>query len=148
MMALAFNLADDARCWKHALSANVIVAVVQSSQPYSADSYSWNDLDRSQKDVIDVLTKLKSRFPIDNERVILAGFSQGAALAIYLALARPFSCRGFIGICPAPTVTPSHAQEYASFLRASNARGLKGWIISGEKDRFLPKIRPYHDNLV
>ncbi len=147
-MALAFNSVDDSRFWKQALSANVIVAVVQSSQPYATDMYGWDDLDRSQKDVEHVFSELSANFPIDKHRVILAGFSQGAALAIYLALNESTACLGFIGICPASTVTPSHASEYASVLKNRGARGLKGWILSGEKDGFLPTIRNYSDILI
>ena len=148
VMALAFNSVDDSRFWKPALSANVIVAVLQSSQPYARDMYSWDDLDRSQKDVAHVFSELSSNFPIHRQKLILTGFSQGAALAIYLALSKSPSCLGFIGICPAPTITPSRAGEYASFLKANSARGLKGWILSGEKDSFLPTIKNYCDSLI
>jgi predicted esterase len=89
--------------------------------------------------------------------VIVAGFSQGAALAIHLTLSRAFPCRGFIGVAASDWVAPEskpagqreHPSEaFASFIRAKEVSGLKGVIIMGDKDPFLPKINTLLEEMV
>jgi predicted esterase len=148
LAVLGFNASDDSRSWKSALSSEILVSLLQSSQPYSSDMCGWNDIERSERDVTLALARAKDSYSLDGTRTILAGFSQGAALAIYIALKKTVPCRGFIGVAPSVTIAPSHAEEYASFIRQSNGRGLKGWLLSGEKDCFFPKVKPLHGRLV
>src|SRR2546427_626301 len=40
------------------------------------------------------------------------------------------------------------SEEFASFIRAKDVRGLKGVVIMGEKDTFLPKIKMILEGMV
>jgi hypothetical protein len=48
-----------------------------------------------------------------------------------------------------PASQRDHPSEaFASFIRAKDVRGLKGVVIMGEKDAFLPKIKTLMEGMV
>jgi predicted esterase len=135
--------------WNSARNQGFLLAVPHSSQPISSEEYCWDDPERSEHDVAWAYKQVRDKYNIDSAKVIVGGFSQGAALAMYLSLNRTFPCRGFIAIAAsdwvAPEVKPASQRDhpskaFASFIRARDVRGLKGVVIMGEKDAFLPKI--------
>jgi len=141
---------DFAEHWKVARNQGFLLAVPHSSQPISSEDYCWDDPERSEHDVAWAYKQVRDKYNIDTAKVILAGFSQGAALAMYLTLNRTFPCRGFIAVAMSDWVAPEdkpagqrdHPSEaFASFIRARDVSGLKGVVIMGEKDAFLPKIK-------
>src|SRR5439155_9204221 len=90
-------------------------------------------------------------------KVIVAGFSQGAALAMYLTLNRTFPYRGFVATATSDWVVPEDkpasqrdrpSQAFASFIGAKDVRGLKGVVIMGEKDAFLPKVKMLLEGMI
>jgi predicted esterase len=136
--------------WNGARNQGLLLAVPHSSQPISSEEYCWDDPERSERDVAWAYKQVRDKYNIDPAKVIVAGFSQGAALAIYLTLNRTFPCRGFIAVATSDWVAPEdkpasqrdHPSEaFASFIRAKDVRGLKGVVIMGDKDAFLPKVR-------
>jgi hypothetical protein len=79
----ATSTADDYhRRWLPAVALGCIVASAQSSQPATEDAFCWDDRDHVRRDLAAVLPDL----PPHGE-VVLTGFSQGAAVALELALA-------------------------------------------------------------
>ena len=69
----------------------------------------------------------------DPARVVLAGASQGGRLAIKTALrGDPFPSRGFIVVVPAIR----DISEFAAHLSAASSRGVRGYMVVGDKDRF------------
>jgi predicted esterase len=133
--------------WSQALSKGVLVALPRSSQPFSSHSRCWDDLARSEREVVDAYLQLNSRYKINQERIILSGFSQGATLAIYLALKGSLPARGFVAIAPASTIMPSHSNEFASFVRAAKNPASRGWILVGDNDRFFERINVLHSSM-
>ena len=121
--------------WEAAREAGFLVAVPQSSQVVSEDGYCWDDRDLAVQEIVAHWEQLKQDYPLDLQRVILAGASQGGRLAIELALAgEPIPARGLIAVVPAirePEGLTTCAERAAK-------RGLRGWILTGEHDHFRP----------
>src|SRR2546425_1499033 len=143
--------------WNGALNQGFLLAVPHSSQPISSEEYCWDDPERSEHDVVWAYEQVRDKYNIDPAKVIVAGFSQGAALAMHLTLNRTFPCRGFIAVAASDWVVPEdkpasqrdHPSEaFASFIRTKDVRGLKGVVIMGERDAFLPKIKMLLEGLV
>jgi dienelactone hydrolase len=143
--------------WKGARNRGFLLAVPHSSQPISSEEYCWDDPERSERDVAWAYKQIRDKYNIDPAKVIVAGFSQGAALAMYLTLNRTFPCRGFIAVASSDWVAPEDkpasqrdrpSEAFASFIRGKDVRGLKGVVVMGEKDAFLPKIKMLLEGMV
>lgn len=126
---------------------SVVVALPRSSQPFGSHSRCRDDLTRSEREVVDAYSQLNSSCKLDQEKIILSGFSQGATLAIYLALKRSLPARGFVAIAPASTIIPSHSEEFTSFVKAVRNPDSRGWILVGDKDRFFERINVLHSSM-
>ena len=143
--------------WNGARNQGFLLAVPHSSQPISSEEYCWDNPERSEHEVAWAYKQVRDKYNVDPAKVIVAGFSQGAALAMYLTLNRTFPCRGFITVAASDWVAPEdkpasqrdHPSEaFASFIRAKDVRGLKGVIIMGNEDAFLPKIKTLLEGMV
>jgi len=78
-----------------------LIALPQSSLPVSADTYCWDDPDKAEQEIRHHLDYVMGRFPIDPNRVVIGGFSQGGGLAVNLALNSPLNFAGFLAVAPA-----------------------------------------------
>jgi predicted esterase len=79
--------------------------------------------------------QVSKRHQIDPQRVILAGFSQGSGMAIYTALSGKIKARGFIG------VGTFIAEPDSLIPFAREAPSVRGYFITGEKDRTLDRTK-------
>ncbi len=70
--------------WNGARNQGLLLAVPHSSQPTSSEEYCWDDPERSEHDVAWAYKQVTYKYNIDPAKVIVAGFSQGAALAMCL----------------------------------------------------------------
>ena len=84
----------------------------------------------AEKDVYDVLADVKSRFPVDEDRIYLAGASMGGGGALWMALTRPDLWAAVVAICPS---APPGTEELAP-----NALGLPMRLIQGALDPVVP----------
>jgi predicted esterase len=143
--------------WSSILQNGVGLVVPWSSQVYAQDGRCWDNLDIAERDMLWVYSELKRHPGIDLDRLVLAGFSQGAALAVYLTLKRAFPCRGFIAVAPSDWVVPESKRAterdrpspaFTSFIQASSGKGFRGQIFIGENDPFLKKIEFLKDEMV
>jgi poly(3-hydroxybutyrate) depolymerase len=148
---------DFSEHWTGARNRGFLLAVPHSSQPISSEEYCWDDPDRSEHDVSWAYQQIHDKYSFDPKKVVLAGFSQGAALAMYMILNRTFPSQGFIAVAASDWVAPEDkpanqrdrpSEAFASFVRAKDVRGLKGVIIMGDKDPFLPKIKKLLEGMV
>ncbi|HET8550352.1 MAG TPA: hypothetical protein VFL57_20215 [Bryobacteraceae bacterium] len=85
----------------------------------------------AEKDVYDVLSDVKRRFPIDDDRVYLTGLSMGGGGTLWLGLTRPDVWAALAPVCPA---APEGAAELAG-----NAVGIPIRMFQGDAD---PVARP------
>jgi pimeloyl-ACP methyl ester carboxylesterase len=83
-----------------------------------------------EQDVYEMLDDLKSRFPIDENRIYLTGLSMGGGGTIWLGLTRPDIWAAIAPVCPAP---PDGSAEIAG-----NALNIPVHLFVGDKD-FLYK---------
>ncbi len=129
--------------WAAAVGLGVLVAVPRSSQRRSSDTFWWGgpdepfDRERSERDVQVAYDEVRATYAFDVARVLLGGFSQGAGVAVTLALQnQPFPVHGFA--CVGPGI--EDLEPLLPLMEPAAARGLRGWILAGERERGLDLI--------
>lgn len=129
--------------WAAATGLGVLVAVPRSSQRRTSDTFWWGapnqpfDQERSERDVGSAYDEVRATYALDVARVLLGGFSQGACLAVTLALQnRPFPVCGFAAVGPGI----EDLEPLLPLMEPAAARGLRGWILAGERERGLDMI--------
>jgi len=122
----------EANHWISALSKGWLVCLPQSSQVYSPGAYTWNDWEWAQQEVLERFTTLCKEYPVDPERVVLAGFSQGGGLAAWLALSGVIKARGMVLVGPfLPDVN-----KIIPLMEANPPQGLRVYLVAGQRDRY------------
>lgn len=143
--------------WFPITSSGMILASPWSSQVYAPDGRCWDDLDVAEKDVKWAFSEFSKRYRVDSKKLVLGGFSQGAALSIYSVLGRLVPCTGFIAVASSDWVRPEEksarersgpSRTFESFIQANDCRGLRGAVIIGDKDAFFPKIERLYSLMV
>jgi predicted esterase len=124
------NAELEAPHWQGLADQGWLVAVTRSSQQIADGLYVWDDLKRTQREAKAHYKALCRDFPVDPERVVLAGFSQGGGRALWLALTRAIPARGFIGLGPyldeIDTLAPTLPPQVAS---------LRAYLIAGAEEQ-------------
>ena len=129
------NKESNLEYWEVAHRKGWLVLSPQSTQPLYTGAYCWIDGEQGLTDVAYYVEQISKEYPIDPQRVITAGFSQGSGMAIYVALSGKLDVRGFIGI-------GTYWAEPSSFISlAKHAKHVRGYFVTGEKDRTLDKTR-------
>jgi len=119
--------------WQPAADAGVVVAIPQSSQVCAKDEFCWDDEDKAATEVTWAYEKMRDSYRFDPSRLVLAGASQGGRIAITAALkGDPFQSRGFIAVVPAVR----DIEGFVVLVDKAAARGIKGYIITGDRDQF------------
>ncbi len=112
-------------------SSEIIIAHLQSSQILGMGSFAWDDINTTQKDISALLDFANNNYPVDKEKIIIAGFSQGGAAAIKLTIDDMVQVSGFIAHCPGGKfITELNPDN----LKSSAEKGIKGVVISTEND--------------
>jgi len=142
------NDVDFSQDWKSALADGVVLAVPRSSQLGSIASFHWDDLGKAEREIAAAYSSVKMSHKIDAGKVILAGYSQGAALAIYLALKKRLSSVGFIGVAPSLSISPKGSEEWPNLVRSGTGKGLRGWLFVGDQDPRFQKQKAMHAEMV
>ena len=132
------NARRAAERWRFATSLGWALLVPQSTQVMGPDAYGWDDLERGGEEVLAHCRSLQAEGAVDAGRVVVAGFSRGAALAVYLALSGRLPVCGFIAVAPH---LPSwdHLKQYLSPRGAHPASkatlgDVRGHFIAGAGD--------------
>jgi predicted esterase len=125
------SIEDFAPHWKSSAEAGWIVAVAQSSQVYAKDTCVWDDLEKATGEAKTHYQTLCAQYPIDRQRVVVAGFSQGGGVALLLALTQRFPVQGFIGVGPyLPSLKESMPQPANTTIP-----GLRASLITGQNEK-------------
>lgn len=106
-----------------------VVIVPRSTQVYGMRIGSWDDADRAEADVARAVETARGMAALDGVPLIVAGFSQGAALAIVLA-ARA-SLPGGIGFV---AVAPSAGWARALIAADAPIPAMRGCVLAGDLD--------------
>jgi predicted esterase len=116
------------------LENGFIVAYIQSYLHYGMKSYGWRRNDpRAREDIQSLFAQIVEENPVDLNRVVIGGLSAGGGVAIDVSLNGVVPTAGFIGVCP------NKPDEFDRMkVRAARERGVKGVIVSGKGDFYLP----------
>lgn len=117
------SAAEMAEPFFHLNELGWLIAVVQSSQLAYPGGYLWDDRSRARQDILDLLPLLAEKHPLDPQRTLLAGFSQGGGLAIELGLSGDLAVVGVLALSPYLAQLPE---------TAASRPGI--WISRGERD--------------
>ena len=113
--------------WRSAGEAGYMVAAVQSSQPVTEHSFCWDEPEQVRRDLGWAADRIRTDYRFDPDRVLVAGFSQGAAVAVRLALTQaPIPVRGFLLAAPALGRGPA--------AEPRSQRGIRGAAVLGGDD--------------
>ena len=121
--------------WRSAVSKGWLLALPQSSQVGGPDGYVWNDRDWAVREIQEHVATLCEQYAVDPDRVVVAGFSMGGELAIWLALSGTIEVCGFIAVGPVGPYM-NEPDNWVPLIEASQARGLRGYMVVGEQDIF------------
>lgn len=126
------NAGIEADHWASAVSNGWLLALPQSSQIYAPGTYTWNDWEWAQQEVLERYTSICKENIIDPHRVVLAGFSQGGGLAAWLVLSGAIQARGLVLVGP----FLSDVNNIIPLLEKHPPRGLKVYIAAGQMDQY------------
>ncbi|XMB67407.1 hypothetical protein RI065_02480 [Mycoplasmatota bacterium zrk1] len=131
------NIKKHSSYWKPStfLKRDFIVVYPQSSQVAYHNSFGWleNSL-KARSEVKDVFNLVSQQYSIDEDFIIIGGFSGGAITALDITLANEFPVKGFIALCPSkiPQSFTKQNVKYAS------DKGIKGVFMEGEYNIPVP----------
>jgi predicted esterase len=117
--------------WESLAERGWLVALLQSSQVGGVGSFVWDDRQRSIEEARQHFDELSSSYPIHWQRLVLAGFSQGAGLAIWLALHKLLPAMGFIAVAPYLHGVADQVEQ----PQAIPASRLRGYLLTGDLDQ-------------
>ncbi len=130
--------------WLPSVEAGFLLALPRSSQVFDAETFSWNDSEKAEKEVQVAYEQICDTFAFDTNQVVLAGFSQGGALAISLALKGKIPTIGFLAVAPA-----FREDEVLNLpMRTAGKRGIRGYVFTGEEDYGLHRIKEFHSKAI
>jgi predicted esterase len=134
----AGNKDSNLEYWEIARQKGWLVLSPQSMQPLYSGSYSWIEPEQALADLHFYIGQISKDYPINQQRTVIAGFSQGSGMAIYAALSGKLKVRGFIGI-GTYWADPESLAQLAQL--AGQVKAMCGYFIVGEKDHTLNKTR-------
>ena len=131
---------DNAPYWNHACQLGWLVAVPRSSQLSWPDAYGWDDSELAGKEIAAHYDTVCARYPVDRKHLIIAGISQGGALAIHLALSKKLPACGFLAVVPGNSVTDG----LDALVQSAQGSRLRGYLIAGGKDPRYEMFKQIH----
>ena len=124
------NIGEFSEYWKpdEFLKEDFIFVYVQSSQLYRHNGFSWtmNPL-ISRNDIKECYNLVLQEYSIDEECVIIGGFSGGAITSLDITFANVIPIKGFIAI--GPDFPESFTKEN---VKLAAERGVRGIFMEGE----------------
>ncbi len=124
------NIEMFSQYWKSKnIAKNYFLLLPQSSQIIGSKNFCWNDQTLAIKEIKNIFARIKEEYNINSDKVIMGGFSQGAALSIDMILAQSIPLKGFVSLCP-PMPREFGEKSILNGLQA----GCQGVIITGDQD--------------
>jgi predicted esterase len=130
------NVEESAEHWGHAVDQGWLVALPQSSQVLWPNGYCWTDRDRAIRELVEHYHSLLECYSVDSDRVVLGGFSQGGAVAIWAALSGALKTCGVMGVACALR----DLGEIRDSIEQRPMPDLRVYLVVGEKDGFCPRV--------
>lgn len=125
------NVSSFKEVWKsERMKKEFITVYVQSSQLVAMNGFSWTeDIDIAKREIIDAYHKVSGEYPIDENEIIIGGFSSGGVAALEIVLCHSIPVAGFIVLCPAKP-----ASFVGKNIQGARQRGVRGTIMTTEMD--------------
>ena len=125
------NIANFREAWKsEKLSTKFITVYVQSSQIVAMNGFNWTeDIEIAKKEISEAYHKVFAEYSINENKIIIGGFSSGGIAALEISFCNTIPVRGFISLCPGKP--ESFTEE--NITEAKN-RGIRGTILTTEMD--------------
>ncbi len=141
----ALNAEETAPHWQSAVALGWYTVILQSSQLWALNAYLWNDLELGAREIKAHYQDLIASTALEPGLTVVGGFSKGGEMAIWLALKEIIPLAGFIAVNPGGP----YIEDISLFLPLlENCRSLghlRAWLIAGENDRNLPKLKALHE---
>ncbi len=123
------------RWMSDALYKNNIVALIQSGWTVATNRFRWNisgkDLFHEGNAVDEIkglYEEVLQKYPVDTNKIVLVGFSQGATLAMNMAIYKDIKCTGVLAGCPfSDDIDEAHSLSLKE-------RDIRFFVFSGDKD--------------
>ena len=125
------NIQEFEENWRSkTLEKDFITAYLQSSQMVSMNGYSWTeDIELAKEEISNAFHQLIKEYPVDEDEVIIGGFSSGGVAALEVSFSQVIPVAGFVVLCPAkPTGFNNES------VRNAKDRGLRGTLLTTEMD--------------
>lgn len=130
----ASNAEDFSLQWNDkGLLEKYLIGFPQSSQLFSYGCYSWDDAEKSKRDIEKTFHQFSKEYSIDQEKTIIAGASQGGGRAIELCLdEEEVNFERFIVVVPAF----ESLDKIEESIRTNSNKNVRGCMITGDQDPF------------
>ncbi len=130
--------------WKHVLKRGYILLVPQSSQLFGPKRYCWDDWEKAKNEITNHILEIEKHNLIEDD-IVIAGASQGANRGIinFAFEDTSLNIKKFIAVIP-PIRDVSF---YVPLLENGAKKGVKGYIIAGEKDMFTENTKELHSEM-
>lgn len=121
--------------WEVARQRGWLVLSPQSTQPLFPGAHCWDNAATGIQDIQLHFDEVLAAYPIDHERIVIGGMSQGSGMAILTAFQPKFRAKGFIGV-------GTWWQDVESIAKAVAVHpSIRGYFTSGLKDQTLERAR-------
>lgn len=117
--------------WKEVVNKNYILAVPQSSQIEFYEAYVWDDIELGVKELKVHYINLISNYNVDNNKIILGGFSAGARVILEAVKNEIIQPKGIVLMAP---WLPEIKDEKELFKKFKE-HNIKVYILCGKEDR-------------
>lgn len=131
------NIDEFSEYWKpdEFLKKDFIFVYVQSSQLLIQEGYGWTEnLSISRNEIKEFYNLVSQQYSIDNNCILIGGFSGGAIASIDVTMSNAIPIKGFIAL--GPGLTESFTKEN---VKLAAERGVKGVLMEGELLMPLPE---------
>jgi len=119
------------------LDSAYIKIYLQSYRHYDSETYGWRSGDkRADDDIRAIFGELIEKYRVNTSNVIVAGISAGGTYAVDIAIRQVIPVSAFIAFCPG---IPDEMDM--DKFQGRKITSLKGYIVGGEHDYYLPKQR-------
>jgi hypothetical protein len=122
--------------WRTTASNGWLLAVPQSSQALWKGAYVWDDYQIAEIEIKHHFKSMISQYSTVNKRVVIAGISMGAEIAVRLTFTQSIPADGFVAINPTGPL-PEELIEMRSNYADTLDHDLRGCILIGEKEGTL-----------
>ena len=124
------SIEDSRNDWGFMAKKGWLVALPQSSQASMEGAFVWNNFETAIPEIKEHFKELTKNYDIDSERIIIAGFSMGGALAASICFNQVIPCNKFILMGP----YIQNASVFAESLEVLGRKDGHGYILVGEND--------------